>query len=304
VYNNVAPMDKPVIEIKNLTKKFGKLLAVDDLSFEVEQGEIFAFLGSNGSGKTTTIRCLLNIYQQDKGEALVQGSEYSHKLNSILGYLPEERGLYTRARVEGLFLYFATLRNIAPDKARELTHEYLKRVGLFEHKNKKISELSSGMQQKVQIGLTIIHEPKILILDEPFKGLDPINRQLFIEMFKQLQDKGSTIMYSTHAIDEAQKMADRLTIIKDGKREVYGSIKQVRQSFGKDNIHLEFAGKLPENKKLYEAKIVNNTAEIIPKPKVEPKQILKFLIDSNIDIINYELDYPSLNEVFIKISKS
>jgi len=292
---------KVVISIKNLIKSFGELRAVDDLSMDVYSGDIFAFLGSNGSGKTTTIRCLLDICRPDSGKLLIQGKPYSFALSKTIGYLPEERGMYTRAKVKELFMYFTDLRNVPIQKAKVLIHDFLTKVDLIQHKDKKISQLSSGMQQKIQIGLAIIHKPKILILDEPFKGLDPVNRHIFTEIFKELRDDGTTIMYSTHDMDEAQKLADRLCIIKNGKRKAYGTPKEVRRSFGKDNIKIEFSGKFPKNNKLYNARVVNKTAEVIPKKGIKSGEILKYLIKNNLDIIKYELDYPSLNEVFIKI---
>lgn len=222
-----------VIEVKDLTKNFGSERAVDGLSFDVYKGDIFAFLGSNGSGKTTTIRCILDIYQQEKGEALIKGKKFNHSMNSLIGYLPEERGLYIRAKVQDLFMYFAALRDIPKNNAMILTKKYLKRVNLYSHKDKKISQLSSGMQQKVQLGLAMLHNPEVLLLDEPFKGLDPVNRQMYIDLFKELKAQGTTILYSTHVIDEAQKLSDRLVIISKGKRKVYGAITDVRKKIRK-----------------------------------------------------------------------
>lgn len=294
---------KPVVSINNLTKSFGHQKAVDDLSFEVNKGDIFAFLGSNGSGKTTTIRCLLNIYRPDSGSLLINGQPYSHKLNKQIGYLPEERGLYTRAKVIDLFVYFANLRGINTQEALELSNKYLKKVNLFEHKDKKISQLSSGMQQKVQLGLAFIHSPEILILDEPFKGLDPLNRQLFIDIFRDLKEQGVTILYSTHVIDEAQKLTDRLVIIHQGERKAYGSVEEVRKNFGSKNIQLEFRGKLPENQKLYTSTRTNKTAELVPEKGISASEILKFLTESDLEIIKFELDLPSLNQIFINLNK-
>ncbi len=289
------------ISIKNLTKKFGKQKAVSDLSFEVAPGEICAFLGSNGSGKTTTIRCLLDIYKPDKGELLIKGEKYNSDLNKFIGYLPEERGLYSRAKVIELFNYFLELRGL--DGEREnLIREYLTKVSLWEHRDKKVNKLSSGMQQKVQIGLAIIHKPEILILDEPFKGLDAINRQLFIDMFKELRTEGTTILYSTHVIDEAQKMADKIVIIKEGKRKVYGKVGEVRKSFGKDNIHIEFDGNLEPETSFYRSRIQGKTAELMPKKGVNPQEILNLLVQKDLVLYDYKVDYPSLNDIFIRVN--
>jgi ABC-2 type transport system ATP-binding protein len=290
-----------IISINNFSKNFGRKKAVNDLSFDVNQGDVFAFLGSNGSGKTTTIRCLLDIYQPDKGVLLINGKKYTHKMNKFIGYLPEERGIYTRAVVEELFLYFASLRGIKSEESKKLAKDYLERVGLIESKDKKVNQLSSGMQQKVQIGLTILHKPELLILDEPFRGLDPVNRQLFIEIFQELNKAGTTIMYSSHMIDEVQRLANRLVIINKGERQAYGTINEVRSSFGTNNIQVEFKGSLPENTKLYKARITQNTAEISPNSDVKTNEILSYLVKSDIEILDYSVDYPSLNEVFINI---
>ena len=164
-----------IITIKNFYKSFGSKKVIENLSFEVKQGEIFAFLGANGSGKTTTIRCLLQIYKADKGELLINNKIYSAKMSSMLGYLPEERGLYLNSNVLDTLIYFAQLRGVDKKEAKKRGLEFLEKVGLIDKSNSKISKLSSGQQQKIQLGITIINKPELLILDEPTKGLDPVN---------------------------------------------------------------------------------------------------------------------------------
>ncbi len=297
-------MAKYSITIDKFSKSFGEIKAVQDLSFNVNDGEVFAFLGTNGSGKTTTIRCLLKIYQADEGKLLINGKEYSEDLNKIIGYLPEERGLYRDVSVIDILTYTARLRGIEPNEAMKRSLEYLDLVGLILHKNKQISQLSSGMQQKVQLGTALIHNPEILILDEPFKGLDPVNRQLFVDILTERGKKGTTILYSTHVIDEAQKMADRLVIIKDGKQLEYGSVNEVRARHGSKNIYIEFGSWAPEAKNnFYTAVITNKTAEIIPNEGISEDEILKNLLDQGVKLISFNLDYPSLNQIFIDIMK-
>ncbi len=292
------------IHIENFSKTFGNLKAVDNLSFDVEEGEIFAFLGTNGSGKTTTIRCLLKIYQEDKGRLLINSREYNDSLNNIIGYLPEERGLYRDTKVLDILVYTSELRGIPHDKAIKKSLEYLERVGLIEHREKNISQLSSGMQQKVQLGTALIHKPEILILDEPFKGLDPVNRQLYIELFIERAKAGATILYSTHVIDEAQKMADRLLIIHNGKRLEYGTTTQVRKKYGTNSIFLSFEGKRPRKEtEMYRSIISNKTAELIPKEDYTSNDILESLIKGGTKVLDLKVDYPSLNEIFIKLTK-
>jgi len=292
-----------VIHIENFSKSFGSQKAVDVLSFDVGTGEIFAFLGSNGSGKTTTIRCLLDIYQADAGTLHINGKPYEFSMSKFIGYLPEERGIYTRSKVLDLFLYFGNLRGIKTADAKKNAKEYLERVGLTEHMDKTVSQLSSGMQQKVQVGLALQHNPTLLILDEPFKGLDPVNRQLFIDIFKELREQGVTIVYSTHVIDEAQKLTDRLVIINKGKRKAYGTTEEVRREHGSEHVHVEFTGNFPKESELYTAKATNKRAEIVPKKGVQASQVLKELVEKDLTIISYAVDYPSLNEVFISLTK-
>jgi len=297
-------MAKYSIKIDNFSKTFGEIKAVQNLSFEVNDGEVFAFLGTNGSGKTTTIRCLLKIYQADEGKLLINGKEYTEELNKNIGYLPEERGLYRDVSVIDILTYTARLRGIETNDAMKRSLEYLDMVGLILHKDKQISQLSSGMQQKVQLGTALIHNPEILILDEPFKGLDPVNRQLFVDLLSERGKKGATILYSTHVIDEAQKMADRLLIIKNGVQLEYGSVNEVRARHGSKNIYIEFGSWAPvEKNDLYTAIITNKTAEIIPNKDVTEDEILKNLLEQGVKLISFNLDYPSLNQVFIDIMK-
>lgn len=297
-------MAKYSISIKDFSKSFGEVKAVQNLSFDVNDGEVFAFLGTNGSGKTTTIRCLLKIYQADSGKLLINGREYSEELNNIIGYLPEERGLYRDVSVIDILTYTARLRGIEKAEALKRSTDYLELVGLIAHKDKEISQLSSGMQQKVQLGTALIHNPEILILDEPFKGLDPVNRQMFVDLLTERGKKGTTILYSTHVIEEAQKMADRLLIIKNGCQMEYGSVNEVRARHGSKNIYMEFDKWNPEDKNdLYTAIVSNKTAELIPNAGVTETEILKSLLDQGVKIVSFNLDYPSLNQVFIDIMK-
>lgn len=297
-------MAKYSIHVENFSKSFGSLQAVKDLSFDVNEGEVFAFLGTNGSGKTTTIRCLLKIYQPDSGNLLINDSEYSEKFNNILGYLPEERGIYKDTKVIDILVYTARLRGLSYDEALKRSMDYLDKVDLIDHREKKVSQLSSGMQQKVQLGTTLIHNPEILILDEPFKGLDPLNRQLFIDIFLERAKKGTTILYSTHVIDEAQKMADRLLIIKNGKRIEYGTTTEVRKKYGSDTLLISFEGKKPlKDHQMYTSIETNNTAEIVPKQGYTSNEIIESLIKNGTSILDLKIDYPSLNQIFIDVTK-
>ncbi len=296
------------ITVKDFSKSFGTLKAVDDLSFEVGEGQIFAFLGSNGSGKTTTIRCLLKIYTPDSGELLINGKQYSESLNQVIGYLPEERGLYKDSKVIDLLEYTSALRGMSSTEARSKSLQYLESVGLIDSKDKVISQLSSGMQQKVQFGIALIHNPEILILDEPFRGLDPVNRQMFIDILLEKAKGGTTILYSTHVIDEAQKMADSILIINKGKRLEYGNVNDVRKRYGNSTLFVEFAGKAPlKEGKLYTSVIDGSDSKVaeikLKSDSVDTNDIIKELIGNGTKIVSLRLDYPSLNQIFIDLMK-
>jgi len=292
------------VQVKNFSKSFGKVQVIKDLTFDVRKGEILAFLGANGSGKTTTLRCLLNIYAEDSGSLLVFGEEYTYKLAGRVGYLPEERGLYLTSSVIDTMIYFGQLKGLTADEAKKSSLEFLERVGLADKAMVEIKKLSSGQQQKIQLGITVINKPELLILDEPTKGLDPLNRQLLMDLLYELNDTGSTILFSTHQMDEAERIADQVLMLKDGKRYLYGPVATVKAEFGENTIQLRFKGKLPSNPKLYSAKQDKNTAELVPNDGVDSEEILNYLIRSGLIIYRFEVTTPSLNEIFVNVSNN
>lgn len=291
-----------VISVKNFSKNFDDKNVIDNLSFDVKEGDVFAFLGQNGSGKTTTLRCLLNIYTVDSGELLFMGKRYSVDMAKYLGYLPEERGLYTNSKVLEILIYFGQIKGLSYNDAKIKGLKFLKRVGIEDKSNELIKKLSSGQQQKLQLGITVINDPKVLILDEPTKGLDPVNRLLLLDILMELNKNGSTILFSTHQMEEAEKIATRLLMIKNGKSVLYGETEKVKRDFGENIIKIEYKGKFPKNDKMYLAVINNNYAEVNPNDKVTENDILKFLINSQIEINKFEISSPSLNEIFIKLA--
>lgn len=222
---------KNIVEIKHFKIQFGHKVVVRDLSFDVKEGEIFGFLGSNGSGKTTTIRALLGLYQATSGELLIDGKPYDpEKSDVVVGYLPEERGLYRKETVLDTMTYFGELKG--QENAREWSMKYLKRVGLIDKANEKVEKLSGGQQQKVQLGITIMNNPKLLILDEPTKGFDPVNRRLLMDIIDEQHQKGCAIIMITHYMDEVEKLCDRAILLKDGVSRAYGTIKDIKKEFG------------------------------------------------------------------------
>lgn len=217
---------------------------IKDLSFEVRKGEIFGLLGSNGSGKTTTLRALLGFYQPSGGELLIDGKKYDPEDTSVtVGYLPEERGLYRKENVIDTMVYFGELKGMK--NPREWSMRYLKRVGLADKAEEKIERLSGGQQQKVQLGITIMDNPKLLILDEPTKGFDPMNRRLLMEIIDELHQKGTAVILITHYMDEVEKLCDRALLLKDGVARAYGEISKIKKEFGGkslDEIFVEVYG--------------------------------------------------------------
>ena len=223
---------EPIISIAHFKMQFGKTEVIKDLSFEVKRGETFGFLGSNGSGKTTTIRALLGIYQPTAGELLVGGKPYSVSSGIKLGYLPEERGLYKKEPVIDIMTYFGQLKGMSRTDARQKSLDFLKRVDLLDKAKTRLDKLSGGQQQKVQLGITVIDNPELLILDEPTKGFDPVNRRLLMEIIEEHQAKGATVIMITHQMEEVERLCDRILLLKDGTAHAYGTVANVRKQFG------------------------------------------------------------------------
>lgn len=222
---------KNMVEVNHFRMAFDGKVVIEDLSFVVKKGEIFGLLGANGSGKTTTVRALLGLYQASGGELLVDGKKYSPENEKVtVGYLPEERGLYRKETVIDTMVYFGTLKGLK--NPLEWSKKYLKRVGLEDKMKVKIEKLSSGQQQKIQLGITIMNEPKLLILDEPTKGFDPMNRKLLMEIIEELHAKGASIIMITHYMDEVERLCDRALLLKDGVARAYGTIDEIRKEFG------------------------------------------------------------------------
>lgn len=292
-------IEKNVISIKDFELSFGSKKIIHGLNFEVKKGEIFGFLGSNGSGKTTTIRALLGIYQEDSGELLINGEEFSPEKFGAIGYLPEERGLYKKEKVIDVMQYFGRLKGLSKKEAQEFSQKYLKRVGLEDKANLNIDKLSGGQQQKIQLGITIMGKPDLLILDEPTKGFDPVNRQLLMDIIAEENARGATIVMVTHQMEEVEKICNRALLLKDGKVKAYGTVDEIRNQFGKQRIIIEFVGKLPKSDKFEIIKKDANYAEL--SPKVDSQEILEELVSNNLQIINFKVQKSTLNEIFLEI---
>lgn len=225
-----------LISVKDFSMQFAGTMAVDRLSFEVFRGETFGLLGSNGSGKTTTLRALLGIYLPTAGELLVAGEPYQVDGPVKLGYLPEERGLYKKESVLDTMIYFGKLKGMTASEARHWSIDYLERIELADKKDTRLDKLSGGQQQKVQLGVTIMNDPELMILDEPTKGFDPVNRRLLMDIIEERQKTGATVVFVSHDMTEVEKLCDRIILLKDGKTAAYGSVKDVKEAHGGKNL--------------------------------------------------------------------
>ena len=292
-------MNEDIVSIKDFELSFGDKKIIHGLNFSVKRGEIFGFLGSNGSGKTTTIRALLGIYQADSGELLINGKKFSPERTGLIGYLPEERGLYRKEKVIDVMQYFGQLKGLSKKEARDFSQDFLKRVGLEDKARLNIDKLSGGQQQKIQLGITIMGKPDLLILDEPTKGFDPVNRELLMEIIKEENTRGATIIMVTHQMEEVEKICNRALLLKNGKTKAYGTVDEIRNQFGKQRIILEFVGELPKSDKFEIIKKETNYAEL--SPKVDSQEILKELISKDLRILNFKVQKSTLNEIFLEI---
>lgn len=242
-------MKPNIIDVEQFSMRFGTTMVIDKLSFSVKRGETFGLLGSNGSGKTTTIRALLGIIQPSDGKLLINGERFDVSGEIKLGYLPEERGLYKNESVIDVMTYFGQLKNLSKQQARDWSVEYLQRVDLVDKLNTKLGKLSGGQQQKVQLGVTIMNDPELLILDEPTKGFDPVNRRLLMNIIEEHQRKGATVIFVSHDMSEVERLCDRIILLKDGTAAAYGSVQSVKkQHQGKslDDIFVQIYGNQEE----------------------------------------------------------
>ena len=244
-----AKTTTPIIDIRNFRMDFGDKTVVQDLTFQVERGEIFGLLGSNGSGKTTTLRALLGIYQPTSGQLLINGKPFSVDRGINIGYLPEERGLYKNEPVINVMTYFGQLKGMTKSEARRFSMNYLEKVDLADHAKTTIKKLSGGQQQKVQLGIAIMNNPELIILDEPTKGFDPVNRRLLMDLIFSLHQNGATIVMISHQMDEVEKICDRILLLKDGVSMEYGTVEEIKKKHkgaSIDDIFVEIYGKPDE----------------------------------------------------------
>lgn len=290
------------LKVENVTKRYGDFVAVNNISFEVKAGRIFGFLGPNGAGKTTTIRMIVNITAPDEGEISLFGDKISPQVQDKIGYLPEERGLYKKMKIAEQLRYFAALKGISSKIADQRIDFWLDRIGLSEWKLKKANDLSKGMQQKIQFISAVIHEPDLIILDEPFSGLDPVNVETLIEIIAELKAKGKTIIFSTHLMETAERLCDDIILINKSRKVLGGTLREVKESFEKNMISLRCFGgdKILEDKRFVaELRKHADEVELTLAENADPQELLKELLLNGAKVTKFELVEPSLNDIFI-----
>ena len=293
---------EPIIEVTDFRMVFDKNEVIKNLSFTVKKGEVFGLLGSNGSGKTTTIRTLLGLYQPTAGTLLINGQKFKPENSLKIGYLPEERGLYKKEKVGNIMRYFASLKGLSGDAAEIAIQKYLKRVDLLDKINIRLDKLSSGQQQKVQLGVTILGQPDLLILDEPTKGFDPVNRKLLLDIVEQERQRGATILMITHYMEEVERLCDRILLLKDGEAKAYGRVEDIKDQAGTNRIKLIFNGRLAiKNAPFRVISTDKHSAELELKNDHQIDEVLRYLIDHKLEIRQYSVERPSLDEIFVKI---
>jgi ABC-2 type transport system ATP-binding protein len=289
------------IHLDSVTKRFGSVVAVDSVSLNVPEGAIYGFLGPNGAGKTTTIRMIMSILYPDAGRITVLGDANPESVKDRLGYLPEEKGLYKKMKTADILTYFGRLKGLGTRDARQRAVRLLNDFGLGDWAEKKNETLSKGMSQKVQILATLIHDPELVILDEPFSGLDPVNVELVRNVILDVKRQGRTVIFSTHVMEQAEQICDYIFLINKGSKVLDGTLREVRRS-GEQAVVVDYDGdgtilqRLPGIRRVNDA---GKTAELFLADGTEPQDILKQLVD-RLTIRRFDTREPSLHEVFIR----
>lgn len=277
------------------------MTVIEDLSFDVHRGETFGFLGSNGSGKTTTLRALLGIYKPSGGTLHIDGRAFTPEDGSRLGYLPEERGLYKKDSVLTVMTYFGELKGLSKKVATDWSMNYLERVGLGDKGKTRVDKLSGGQQQKVQLGVTIMNDPELLILDEPTKGFDPVNRRLLMDIIEERKRAGSTVLMVTHQMEEVERLCDRIILLKDGRAEAYGTVPEVQNQYGGTMIRTHYSGDIPTSPHYVVTTRDRNYAELTLTDTTDEGEILRGLVNAGVLVRSFTPIKLSLDEIFVQV---
>jgi len=293
-----------LLSLQNLKKYYATQKAVDDISFDIERGSIFGLLGPNGAGKTTLLRMITGIFYPDSGNILLEGTAFNPMLDvEKIGYMPEERGMYKKMKIGEQALYLAQLKGMSKAEATEKIKYWFKKFEMESWWNKKVEDLSKGMSQKLQFVITVLHEPKLIILDEPFSGLDPLNANLIKEEIYNLAKKGATIIFSTHRMEQVEEICDHIVLMNLGKKILDGTVTDIKQQFKENNFLIQTDNEVAINSNPIFTTVSNAHNKILVKINegYQSNDVLKYLLQENVNIVSYNELLPSLNDIFIKL---
>ena len=290
------------VQVSHLAKRFGEVQAVTDVSFAVEPGEIFGLLGPNGAGKTTTIRMMLDIFKPDAGTVNILGGDLDLPRKRRIGYMPEDRGLYKDLKLEPTLIYLATLKGLDESTARGRLSSWLERLDLADHRQKKAQELSKGMQQKAQIIATLLHDPDLIVIDEPFSGLDPVSTRLVKHILEEQRQAGKSILMSTHQMYQVEALCDRIVLIDEGRTVLYGAVGEIKRNFAGNAIVIEGQGDFTHIPGVLETRRHNGAWHLALEIGTDPQDVFRTLAThDNVKIERFELAEPSLDDIFVNV---
>ena len=289
------------VEVSHVAKRFGDTQAVDDVSFVVDPGEIFGLLGPNGAGKTTTIRLMLDVFKPDRGTVSILDGPMTEAKKERIGYMPEERGLYQDITLDKCLIYLGTLKGLSTTESRRRTGQWLERFDLAAHKGKKVKDLSKGMQQKAQLIAALMHQPELIIIDEPFTSLDPVNTQMVKDLMEELRDAGATIIMCTHQMHQVDELCDGILLIDHGRDLLYGNLDEIRRQYAGHAILVRVAGNLPDVAGVIEVAPHNNATKLTLAEGTTPNAVLEALMAQGLTLEKFEIAIPTIEEIFIRV---
>ena len=293
-----------IVDMRHVSKSFGTVQAVDDVTFEIEKGELFGLLGPNGAGKTTAIRCMLDIFKPDSGSISILGGEMSEDKKDHIGYMPEERGLYQDITLERCLTYLGSLKGLNPVQVKKNAQKYLEYFDLVDHGTRKVKELSKGMQQKAQVISTLLHEPDLLIVDEPFAGLDPVNTRLVKDLLREQHEKGITIILCSHQMNMVEELCERILLIDHGTTVLYGKLNEIRKDFSGNAVTVQTSASLPTLAGVEKVEKDNGLLKLTLTSGTQPQDILQQLVEADIPLDGFNISIPNLDEIFVNVVRS
>ena len=292
-----------VLEVNNLVKSYSGKTAVNDLSFSVVSGETLGLIGPNGAGKSSTVKMILDLTKPDSGKVDIFGHQMNEDTKNLIGYLPEERGLYNNLSAIDVILYLATLKGMDKTLAENKATVLLQQAGMQENKKKKIKHMSKGMVQIIQFIVTVIHDPKLLIMDEPFSGLDPVNTVLIKDMIGNLRDEGKAIILSTHQMNQVEELCDRVLMIKNGSEVLSGDLKNIKSRFKEHSVQVNVEGEIGDLTGVIDKKFNKDGVKLVLAPDTTPQSVLDQLRDRGLTINHFKITTPTLNEIFLQVAR-